>query len=412
MKVEPEIALVFSPETWVEGLHRHLTDHGGARVRQVVMDPTLALEEEYDALVVSNRWPSLTRAFIDAVHARRRRILGVFDPEEPSGRAHLLQLGIDRVIEADAPMTSFVDSLASLTLSMPAAPSDDDLKALVGEVAANVRVEGIRQPSLVAVSGPAGAGSTEVAIELANARAHHASVTLVDADDVAPAIAQRLGLAIEPNVRTAVDAVEYGNGILATSLLHAPGAPFEVFCGLPNAAAWSQVRPGEVLDVLAALDHAGRGVVADVAGLLEDLAVGVGRNRYGITRATLGVASVIVAVGAPTPVGVTRLVNWLADARGLGTEAAVHIVINRGPPDAFRRAEIADEIHRSYRPAGLWFLPEDRRVEAAAWAGHFVAPGPFTRAVGELAAVAMPVAGPPPVRRSRSGSVRTRRGIR
>jgi len=44
---EPEVALVFSPEAWVEGLHRHLTDHGGARVRQVIVDPSLAFDEEY-----------------------------------------------------------------------------------------------------------------------------------------------------------------------------------------------------------------------------------------------------------------------------------------------------------------------------------------------------------------------------
>ena len=49
--VEPEVALVFSPETWVEELHRYLADHGGARVRQIVMEPSLALDEQYDTLV-------------------------------------------------------------------------------------------------------------------------------------------------------------------------------------------------------------------------------------------------------------------------------------------------------------------------------------------------------------------------
>ena len=51
--MEPTIALVFSPERWVETLHRHLTDHGGARVRQIVLEPALALADEYDTLVVS-----------------------------------------------------------------------------------------------------------------------------------------------------------------------------------------------------------------------------------------------------------------------------------------------------------------------------------------------------------------------
>ena len=31
---EPEIALVFTAEPWVEELHRYLSDHGGARVRR------------------------------------------------------------------------------------------------------------------------------------------------------------------------------------------------------------------------------------------------------------------------------------------------------------------------------------------------------------------------------------------
>ena len=80
---EPEVALVFTPEPWVEELHRHLTDHGGARVRQIVVEPEVALEESYDVLVASHRWPALTHAFVAEVHARGRTVLGVFDREEP-----------------------------------------------------------------------------------------------------------------------------------------------------------------------------------------------------------------------------------------------------------------------------------------------------------------------------------------
>src|SRR5687768_11993016 len=112
---EPEVALVFSPETWVESIHRYLTDHGGARVRHVLMDPALALEEEYETLVVSHRWPALTPAFVHAIHARRRRLLGVYDRSEPAGREHLASLGADRVIESDAPMAEFLDALVALT---------------------------------------------------------------------------------------------------------------------------------------------------------------------------------------------------------------------------------------------------------------------------------------------------------
>ena len=40
------------------------------------------------------------------------------------------------------------------------------------------------------------------------------AAVLVDADDVSPTVAPRLGLPIEPNLRTAIDAVEHGRGDL------------------------------------------------------------------------------------------------------------------------------------------------------------------------------------------------------
>ena len=386
---EPEVALVFSPEGWVEGLHRHLTDHGGARVRQVVMEPSLALDEEYGTLIVSHRWPALTRPFVEAVHARRRKLLGVFDSAEPAGRDHLLTLGVDRVIESDAPMADFLEALVSLApVEVDDATAHRALRGLVEGSAPGAGDE-VASP-LVAVGGPPGGGATELAIELARAGSlDRRRIALVDADDVLPSVAQRLALTIEPNLRTAVDAVEYGMGELTGSLVTAPDCSFDVVCGLPSVAAWSQVRPGEVLDVLDAVAHARDAVVVDVSSRLEDIGVGVGRSRYGITRAVVGAAGVLVAVGSGTPVGVTRLLGWIADARSLG-DAPVHVVVNRCPADGFRRAEIADEIERTFPPAALWFVPDDDRVTTAAWAGSHVAAGPFTRAVAAVAANVLP----------------------
>jgi hypothetical protein len=84
--VEPTVALVFSPEPWVEELHRHLAHHGGARVRQVVVEPAVALDEEYDALVVSDRWPALTLGFVRAVHGRGRRPPRARHTDPPGGQ--------------------------------------------------------------------------------------------------------------------------------------------------------------------------------------------------------------------------------------------------------------------------------------------------------------------------------------
>jgi hypothetical protein len=105
---EPELALVFSPEMWVEELHRHCTDHGGARVRQLVLDPQLALDERFDVLIVSHRWPALTAPFVESLHATGRLVLGVFDRTEPAGEEHLIRLRVDATLESDAGPAEFL----------------------------------------------------------------------------------------------------------------------------------------------------------------------------------------------------------------------------------------------------------------------------------------------------------------
>ena len=65
-----------------EGRHRHPTDHGGARVRTVLVESEGALEESYDVLVAGHRWPALTRALVADVHAHGRTVVGVHDREQ------------------------------------------------------------------------------------------------------------------------------------------------------------------------------------------------------------------------------------------------------------------------------------------------------------------------------------------
>ena len=401
---EPEVALVFSPEAWVEGLHRHLTDHGGARVRQVIVDPLLAFDEVYGTLVVSHRWPGLTRTFVDAVHRRHRRLLGVFDPDEPAGREFLVALGVDRALSSDASMAEFVDVFNALEPSVgQATPSVDALEAAVDGRQPAMSTSNGEQPRrwrLIAVGGTPGAGATELAIGLTAAvRAHRDRVVLVDADEVVPSIAQRLGLPIEPNLRSAIESVEYRMGDVEATVVLAE-RELEVITGLPNVGAWSHVRPSEVLGVIDALGRARRHVVANFGSRLEDVGRG-GRNRYGISRSVVSEASDVIGVAPATPVGVTRILGWVAEVRAMNATAPVHLAINRAPRDAFRRAEIEKEILRTFEPASFVFVPHDPRVEAAAWSGTLVGSGPYAKAVGELAVkVAQVVPGGARTRRS------------
>lgn len=387
IEMEPRVALVFSPEAWVEELHRHLSLHGGARVRQVVVEPAVALDEEYDVLVVSDRWPALTRRLVVGVHERGRRVLGVFDPDEPAGKEHLLELGVDATIAADADVAEFVTSLRDLTPGDRVAcrQAPDSRTVDVGEAPS--------AGSLVAVCGPRGSGVTEVAlgvaVELAHRRAR--SVALVDAHERAPAIAGRLGLGLEPNLRSAVDACAHGLGAVddcAVPIVRSRGSLVAV-PGHPSAIAAAQVTTQDVVDVVDELRRRHDVVVLDL------------EEHTPTARAAFGIADRVVGVMGASPVGVVRALEWLTDAVARDGVRPLHLVVNRAPRSRFRREEIRSEIERTVRPTSVGWCPYDRGVEAAAWDGAPVSRGPFRAACTQLVDALQPDDRPRRRRRSR-----------
>ncbi|MGH2717331.1 MAG: hypothetical protein ACRDJU_01975, partial [Actinomycetota bacterium] len=171
---------------------------------------------------------------------------------------------------------------------------------------------------------------------------------------------------------------------------------------------WAQVRAAEAADVAAELKRTHAHVVVNVGPFLEDLTRLGGPDRYGLTRSMVAGADVLIGVGVATPVGVARLLGWVGDAVALAPGKPLHLAVNkvpsRGSANRFVRAEVEAELRRSYEPASLHFLPYDDAVERAAWRGELVAPGGFTRAMGDLVRAA---AGPGPelglTRRQRKG---------
>lgn len=367
---EPAVALVFSPETWVEDLHRHLSHHGGARVRQVVVEPSVALEEDYEVLVVSDRWPALTFGFVGAVHARGRWILGVFDPEEPAGKDHLVSLGVDATIAADAGIGEFVAALAELRVDDPGEHGD-------GVPVPLAPADALGSGIVVGVCGPRGSGVTEVALGVAVALAERpSSVVLVDAHEAAPALAGRLGLGLEPNLRSAVDACAHGLGAFADCAVRVSArraGSLDAVAGHPSALAAAQVSTQDLLDVVQAAR-----VERDV--VVVDLDEGSAS-----AAAVLGVADAIVAVVHASPVGVVRGLAWTMDAIGRAPTAPVHLAVNHAPRSRFRQEEIRAEIERCFRPTSLGWCPHDTAVESAAWDGVPVARGAFRSACGRVA---------------------------
>ena len=353
--MEPTIALVFSPEHWVEELHRHLTDHGGARVRQIVLEPTVALDEEFDMLVVSHRWPALTR-FIDAMHDRERRVLGVFDPDEAAGKEHLLALGVDATIASDAAMAEFV-----------------------GRTARPRRRDGARGHSRSRRSPHRG---RERAAGLAD-RGHGATwrrdhrgrdqprshdgtsaalrCVLVDADDESPAVAgtARPGPRAQPADRDR--RVGHGLGELdGCDRRDGPAPGRRVSSRVPERRGRGTGTEREVLDVVDTLRGSRR--------------PGRDRCRRGSSPGTavLDLSTAVVVVGpAANPVGVVRALEWLSRGPRRAPAVPLHLVVNRRRTSGIRRDEIPPRsCGRSFR-ASITCVPDrperrDRGVERRA----------------------------------------------
>jgi MinD-like ATPase involved in chromosome partitioning or flagellar assembly len=357
VQATPAVALVFSPDVWVESLHRFLSDHGGARVRQLVVDPAVLDDEDFDVLVVGDRWPSLSVSLVGRLRSRGARVLGVFDPTEPAGKEHLLGVGVDDVVPSDAPPGEICETIARLA---------DELRIVRGAPSSGVGSGpgGLVDPSRrqpVLVSGAPGSGATEVALGLSVQLAGHGPTLLVDARADGAATRIRLGLPLEPNLRTAVDELAYTGAPLDCALTLARSG-LQVISGFPNEAAAGQVTPREVLDVVEALAPQ----VAHLVVLAD-----------GPVRDALTPAATLVAVCSPNPLGVARTTRMLG-AVPIGTEPRI-VVVNRAPGDRFRVAELRRELGALPGVAAVCVLPEDRRVTTAAWEGLVVGAGPFTQ---------------------------------
>ncbi|MEI8001354.1 MAG: hypothetical protein WCI50_08385 [Actinomycetes bacterium] len=370
---DPEVALVLTADAWVQRFHRYCVDHGGARVRTVVVDPSAALHDDYDVLVVSEHWPPLTDQLVEALRGRGHRVVTVSGAPDPADL-------VARVRGEPPPTTGGPADGATTACADPAGPHRPPVTARRAAPRSTPRHQGSTatgRAAVWAVGGPGGTGVTEVALGLA-ATATRAGrrVALLDLAAGSPGLAPRLGLPVTPNLLTALDAVVFSDDAVFGALFDlGPGWPV-VLGGSASPvapAAWAGL--GRVLDALSTRTDL---VVCDVGAVIDGLA----------DRLTL-----VVAVGSGTPGGAVRLIDWIGVH---GPATPVTAVVNRAPGHRNRRERLDAEIGAAVGVASggrsgggsggvaVRFLPTDPRVDDAAWSATLTARGPFTRALGGL----------------------------
>lgn len=385
------VAAALSTRSWRMALQRHVRDHEADLVVELVRDRFQALADAVDIVVVDDDTSWVSAPVVTSLTEAGKRVVGLYDPAESDGygQRYLRELGVSLVVPADLPVEALV---AFLRQHCP-----DRSQTMDDRAALELHDDTVPRHSrrILAVGGPAGAGSTTVAIGLSQLLAVEPTI-LVETDENHPGLAQRLGLAIHPHVVTAVDAVRRAGSspaeteelavedCLARPVLGQATPAFDVIVGLASRDDWSLLRADDAIALLEHLSRHWTHVVAKVGSCLEDLPA---TPRYEVSRHVIGRADRIVGVGDASPPGLLHFVDWLVDAVPLCGDAPIDVVLNRAPSNPAHRGQLHRELLHiaGDRLSDVIFTPADRRVGRAGWDATTIAHGPFLRRLEPIA---------------------------
>lgn len=384
-----QIVMAATGAEWAGRLAEWITDHGGeARLRDTYLfTRSDALEQQFDCLVAEADSSVMDSSVVAELQRRNATVVGVCDPDLPHTRTRLERLGVDRIVDASVSSQEMLEAILDVTTTrqhfdaVVDGITDLRLADTHGERSDNGQptpCETVASCLTVVTGAIEGVGATEVAIEVSfQLRRRGEAVALVDADLVAPSLAQRLRAPLLPNLNTAVDAVVHRTGTVLDALSGTAG--FDLLPGLEHPKNWSDLAPEDILDVLDEVRTVRPQVVVNVGSSLEVLPCG----RNALARAAVACADRLIVLADPSPVGLQRLSRWLVEANELTESERVHVVFNRSRSREARR-QVDRELHRICSVAAITHLPFDPRVPRAGWACEPVAAGPFTKAVAAL----------------------------
>ena len=399
-------------------------DHGVTVVRRCVDVSELlsvAATGTGQAALLSAELRRLDGDAVARLEAAGVAVVGLVEPGDERAADRLRQLGVHRVLPADAEPEAIAAALREAVAGV-AAPGRDVADPRAALPALGAPVEREERPSgrgrVVAVWGPTGApGRTTVAVGIADEAARlGVSTLLVDADVYGGVIAQMLGLLDEsPGLAGAARLAGSGtlDGAALVRLAWSVRPHLRVLTGLARADRWPELRPRAVTAVLDEARRLADLTVVDCSFSLEDdeeLSFDTtAPRRNGATLAVLEEADIVLCVSGADPVALQRSIRALGELREVLPDVEPELVANqvrRGPVPGDPREEIAAAIGRFTGRDVRFFLPADRRATDAALAGGRtlaeVAPASSLRgALRSLAAQVAEVAEPAGGRRGR-----------
>lgn len=353
----PDIALAASARDWPDRIHRHLLDHGGARVVARVMGVEQAIAARFDVLLIDDICSFLTPRLVRVVKEAGAGVLGVFDPGDgPDAKRRLLECGISDVIESGAGPDEFLQAVRS-------AQGD-------GEASPGPHVSKSAAWSIAVVGVTAGVGATEVAVALSRSLATRLETVLLDLDPAWPSVAPRLDLPLHPNLRTAVDHALHDDKAVS-SAFHQFG-DLSVVGGLADRGAAGPVSHSEISMLLGTVAPSKEVLVADLGSMTTAF------------RPLFPWFDSLLLVASGDPVGLSRLAASLDQLSALHRDGKLVVVVNKTHGTRYHETEVRAEFAATWPDLPLVVMPYDRRVPEAMWEGVVSDRGAFARAASRM----------------------------
>jgi Mrp family chromosome partitioning ATPase len=389
---------------WATTLRGYINDHVASMSAISIRDPSAVIDGDVDVdvLVVDDAVCLFDAADVGSASQRDIRSIGLHDPVQGRGETYLRDLGVDLVMLTDTPPAEIVESIHRLAPTpvirrpTPSTTRNARIRSLGSSVSGAAAAHPVAPMTLISgTSG--GVGKTETTILVARRLAKRAATLVIEADELAPSLASRLGLRADRNLNGALGLVAQGHPPFPDGLTPGrdDGAPhphlgFHLVAGPTNPGGPPPANPIHFRRLIEAATDSYGEVIVEIGPVISATGDSA-HDRFAAGRAALIAADRLVAMASATPDGVTRLLNWLAVVRTMAPDTPAWAVFGLVPRSRFVRAALREGLRRRLDGTNLrgfeavHLLPVEPMNAKAAWNGVLVPRGGLLRAVNSLA---------------------------
>lgn len=360
-----DTAIVYSPNEWVESLHRYCMNTGQLRIRSLVYDTSALDEENVDICIISESHPALSKSFVYKLQSRKIKVI-VMTENEVEEKEYLADIKIDGIFSTKLPQQELVNKIIELLVKIK------DVKQPV-ESKISTTSQSEARSDLVAVIGTGGSGCSEIAIQLSSVLK---GAVLVDLDLQHPSIAMRLQADIEPNIVDAIEISQNGSTDISIAFQEKNGIQF--IAGVSHFSFSKNIKEYEISTLFTDISRFSRTTICDLGRYPSS---GETNLQY---RAVLSKATTIIITAFANPVGIVRILDILSELTEMPSEIDICVILNHASKRSDLNKQLVREIRELKQVDEVLVFESFKNDPIPCWKGELVSNKGFIKSIHEL----------------------------